>query len=314
MDTEFISKNCFKNYPLMQHSTLKVGGCAEFAYFPQSIEELVQITSFHKLRGDKIIVIGAGSNILISSKGISGAVILTKNLDNCELLSDDCIKAGAGLKSPMLSKFAHKNELSGVEFLIGIPGLVGGAVYMNSGAHGQQINDTIVFAEIFDLKNGNILNLSKDELRLEYRKSTIIDGEQIILSAIFDLQSKNSNEIQEFMTYQLDYRTKNHPPLTEPNAGSTFRNPEHGVAVGKLLEDLGVKDWVEGGVAVSKKHANFLHNFDNATSLDISKLMFKMYSEVKKRYGYDLLAEIRYLGDMSEEEEEIWAQFQKLKH
>ncbi|MFA6989380.1 MAG: UDP-N-acetylmuramate dehydrogenase [Candidatus Gastranaerophilaceae bacterium] len=314
MDIKLISKNCFKDYPLAKHSTLKVGGNAEFAYFPQSVEELIQITSFHRQREDKITVIGAGSNVLISSKGITGAVILTKNLDSCELTGHNCIKAGSGLKSTMLSKFAHKNGLSGVEFLIGIPGLVGGAVYMNSGAHGQQIKDTIVSAEVFDLKSDGILNFSKENLGLEYRHSRLIDGEHIVLNAVFRLQEENPEKIQEFMTYQLDYRTKNHPPLSEPNAGSTFRNPENGIYIGKLLEDLNAKDWSEGGAAISKKHANFLHNFDNATSLDISKLMFKMYSEVKKQYGYELLAEIRYLGDMEEEEEEIWAQFQKLKH
>jgi UDP-N-acetylmuramate dehydrogenase len=314
MNTELISKNCHKDYPLAKHSTLKIGGNAEFAYFPQTVEELAEITEFHRQNGDKITVIGAGSNILISSKGISGAVILTKNLNTCDLVEKFVIKAGSGLKSTILAKFALQHGLSGVEFLIGIPGLVGGALYMNSGAHGQQINDTVVSSEILDLKSGTVVNFSKEKLSLGYRHSNIIDGEHIVVSSTFQLKEDDPEKIQDFMTYQLDYRTNNHPPVSQPNAGSTFRNPEKGVYAGKLFADMGAQSWTEGGAALSQKHANFLHNFDNATSLDISRLMYKMYNEVKKQHGYELLAEIRYLGDMTGEEEEIWAQFQKSKH
>ncbi len=180
---------------------------------------------------------------------------------------------------------------------------------MNSSAHGQSIEDVIESADVIDLKTCEIKTLYKEDLKLSYRNSFVEKNRHLILNAVFKLKKAEQNEISERMEFHINYRKQNHPPLTEPNAGSTFRNPEPNVFVGMLFEELGAKSWKEGGVKVSEKHANFVINTGNATSLDVSRLMHRMHSGVKERYGYDLIAEIRYIGIPTKEEEEIWKNF-----
>lgn len=303
--------NCKKEYNLAEHTTLKIGGNAEVAYFPKIQEELKEIISFHKSKNEDISIIGAGSNLLVSSIGVKGPVIFTGGIDSCELTGDGLIKVGSGIKSALFSKFAYKYSLTGAEFLIGVPGLIGGAIYMNSGAHGQCIKDIIECADVLDIETGEIKTYCNEDLELDYRHSVIAGRKKIILGATFKLEEGNSQEIKDSMDFHVNYRAQRHPSLSEPNAGSTFRNPAEGVYVAKLLEDIGAKNWIEGGVRISPKHANFLYNFDNATSVDVSRLMLKMYNQVKEKYGYELIAELCYLGEKSEEEKEIWNHIQK---
>lgn len=299
----------YKNHNLAKYTTLKIGGNAEIAYFPSTVEELILIRNFLAEHNIPITVIGAGSNLLISSKGISGGVIFTTELKNHEIKGTE-VKVDCGLKSWDLARLCCENSLSGLEFLIGIPGTVGGAVTMNSSAHGQAIEDVIKAVEILDIATGKVSNLSKSELKLSYRSSFVHKTENIILTATFRLKKDNPEEIAKRMEFHVNYRKQNHPSLSEPNSGSTFRNPARGIHVGKLLEELGAKNWREGGAKISDRHANFVINAENATSLDVSRLMYKMYNEIKTVYGHDLIAEIRYVGNMSEEEEEIWKSFQ----
>lgn len=296
-----------QNYPLKDHTTLKIGGNAKMAYFPSCVEEILEIKK--DSCEEKLVVLGEGSNLLVSSQGVKEKVIITKNLKNYEFIDETTVKAECGLKSSALAKVLLENNLTGLEFLIGIPGSVGGAVTMNSSAHGQAVEDVIESAEVLDLATCEVKTLYKEDLKLGYRNSFVEKNRHLILSAIFKLQKANPKDISDKMEFHLDYRRKNHPPLTEPNAGSTFRNPERGVHVGRLLEELGAKSWKEGGAKVSEKHANFLINTGNATSLDVSRLMERMHSEVKAKYGYDLIAEIRYVGTPTQEEEEIWKNF-----
>lgn len=298
------------DYPLAEHTTLKIGGNAEEAFFPETSSELLELVDNLKKENKKITLIGAGSNLLVSSQGISGAVIFTTSLKSIEMLSPSTIKVDCGVKSTKFAKFLLEQNLTGMEFMVGIPGTVGGAVVMNSSAHGQAIEDSIICAEVYDLQTNECIKLDKKGLQLSYRSSFVEKNRHIILNATFSLEKGNQSEIEDKMKFHVEYRQKNHPPLTEPNAGSTFRNPDHGVYVGKLLQELGAKDWIEGGIKVSNKHANFIFNFNNATSLDVSRLMHKMHSNVKEKYGYDLIAEIRYVGDPTPEEEAIWKQFQ----
>ncbi len=303
-------KNSIKkieNYSVKEHTTLKIGGNAEIAYFPASAEEIYEIKNITE--GEKIIVIGEGSNLLVSSQGVTEKIVFMKNLKNYEFLDETTIKIECGLKSANLAKILLEKGLSGMEFMIGIPGSVGGAVTMNSSAHGQAIEDVIESAEVIDLMTGEIKILNKSDLKLSYRNSFVEKNKHLILSTIFKLKKASINEISEKMEFHLNYRKQNHPSLTESNAGSTFRNPEKGVYVGKLFQELGAKNWTEGGAKVSEKHANFLINTGNATSLDISRLMKRMHSAVKDKFGYDLIAEIRYIGIPTKEEEEIWKNF-----
>ena len=296
-----------QNFPLKEHTTLKIGGVAKNAYLPNSIEEIYEIKN--NTCGERIAVIGEGSNLLVSSQGVEEKIIITKNLKKYEFLDEETIKVECGLKSASLAKILLENSLSGMEFMIGIPGSVGGAVTMNSSAHGQAIEDVIEAAEVIDLYTCELKTLNKDDLKLSYRHSFVEKNRHLILNTTFQLKKDSAENIAKKMEFHLNYRKEKHPPLTEPNAGSTFRNPEQGVYVGKLFEELGAKDWKEGGAKISEKHANFLINTGNATSLDVSRLMHRMHSGVKEKFGYDLIAEIRYIGTPTQEEEEIWKNF-----
>ena len=296
-----------QNYSLKEHTTLKIGGNAKIAYLPHSVEEIFEIKN--NACGEKLTVIGEGSNLLVSSQGTEEKVIITKNIKNYEFLDEVTIKTECGLKSSSLAKILLEKNLSGLEFMIGIPGSVGGAVTMNSSAHGQAVEDVIESAEIIDLMTCEVKTLSKEDLKLSYRHSFVEKNRHLILNATFKLKKDTAENISEKMDFHINYRKKNHPSLTEPNAGSTFRNPESGVYVGKLFQELGAKTWAEGGVRISDKHANFLWNTGNATSLDVSRLMHRMHSGVKEKFGYDLIAEIRYIGIPTKEEEEIWKNF-----
>lgn len=299
-----------KNLSLAGYTTLKIGGEAEIAYFPANIDEISCIRDHLELNHKKITVIGAGSNLLVSSQGISGGVILTNHFKNYEIFKNGKIKVDCGVKSAKLAHILLENNLSGLEFLIGIPGSIGGAITMNSSAHGQGIEDVIESAEVLDLETGEIINLEKSDLNLGYRYSFVESNRHLILNATFQLKKDDFKNISDKMEFHVNYRKEKHPPLTQPSAGSTFRNPERGVYVGKLFEELGAKSWIEGGAKVSDIHANFVINAKNATSLDISRLMHKMYTSVKDKFGYDLIAEIRFVGDPTKEEELIWKNFQ----
>lgn len=296
-----------QNHSLKEHTTLKTGGNAKAVYFPTSAEEIIALKN--KLHDEKIVIIGEGSNLLVSSLGTEENVIFTKNLKNYKFLDEQTIKVECGLKSSALAKLMQENNLTGLEFLIGIPGSVGGAVTMNSSAHGQAIENTIVSADVIDLFAEEIKTLDKEALKLGYRNSFAVKNRHLILGAVFKLKKADVKDISDKMEFHLNYRKENHPPLTEPNAGSTFRNPESGAAIGKLLEEAGAKNWSEGGAKISEKHANFIVNTGNATSLDISRLMHRMYSAVKEKYGCNPIAEIRYIGTPTPEEEEIWKNF-----
>ena len=272
--------------------------------------EILQIIDYLKSQDKKITVIGAGSNLLVSSKGVSGGIILTGNLKNYEIYEDNRVKVDCGIKSARLAQILLEHNLSGLEFLVGIPGSLGGAVTMNSSAHGQGIEHTIESAEVLDIQTGKINIMHKSELDLGYRYSFVESNRHLILNATFQLQREDHKNIAEKMDFHVTYRKQNHPPLTDPSAGSTFRNPAANVFVGQLFEQLGAKSWSEGGAKVSHIHANFVINAGNATSTDVSRLMYRMYNAVKDNFGHDLMAEIRFVGDATEEEENIWKSFQ----
>lgn len=297
-----------ENYSLKEHTTLKIGGAACEVYIPNRVEDIYEIKE-SVINNEEIYVIGKGSNLLISSKGIREKIILTENLKNHVFLNETTLKVESGLKSSTIAKILLEKNLSGLEFLIGIPGSIGGAITMNSSAHGQAIEDVIESAEVIDLYTNEIRTMSKADLQLSYRNSFIEKNRHFILSAVFNLKKDEHKNIEDRMNFHLEYRQRCHPPYNQPNAGSTFRNPEQGIYVGKLLEDLGAKSWSEGGAVISNMHCNFIVNTGDATSVDVSRLMHRMHSSVKQEYGYDLVAEIRFVGEYTQEEKEIWSQF-----
>lgn len=289
-----------ENYELKKHTSFKIGGCAKRAFFPQSVEEFVQLLDTLK----NPIVLGSCSNVLISSQGINEDVIITSKMNVFEVVNNT-ITAQCGVKVPMLAREAENKSLSGFEFMIGFPGSVGGAVYMNASAHSQAISDTFKVGRVFDTESKKVVELNKDEMKFGYRSSILQEGRYILLDAKFELLPVNKEEISSIMNRNLEFRKGKQPSLAMPNAGSIFRNPPNDSA-GRLLEKAGVKGLKEGGAQVWLGHANFIVNIENATSKDVSKLMNKMYNEVKDKYTIKLVPEVKYIGIKSKEEEELW--------
>lgn len=283
------------NFDIKNLTSFKIGGLIARMYFPTSIDEFVEIKS----KEPDAFVAGNLSNILVSSEGYNGAVICTKKIDNISFNGSSVI-AGAGVRGTKLSKLALENNLSGLEFMIAFPGSVGGEVFMNAGAHGQMIADVLKSAKVFCPEKGIIL-LSNEELEFSYRTSICQRKPYSVLEAEFELTPSNKEAIQEKMNENLSFRQNKQPALTLPNCGSTFRNPQ-GDSAGRLLDEAGVKGMVSGGVRVWENHANFIINDGNGTSLDVLRLMDKMYSKVKEKFNIELKPEVRFLGGNNEEE------------
>ena len=295
-----------KNYDLKQCTTLRVGGYARNAVLPVSVGDMVQILKEVIRNNEEYSIIGAGSNLLVSSQGISGVAILTKTLKDIIQIEDDKIYALCGAKSSAFAKAAYDAGLKDAEFLIGIPGSIGGAIYMNAGAHGQNIKDIIDSVKVFDLKSQEILEIPAQKLNFSYRTSSFMKKHYIILSAIFKMEKGDKEKIKEKMDFHVNYRAEHHPPLNEYSAGSTFRNPE-GEYAANLLEKVGAQEYIENGkVRFSQKHANFLYNFNEASSTDVVRLMHTMWDRVYNEFNIKLHPEIRFVGNMTKEEEKLW--------
>jgi len=304
METEQL--HSITDLELKQYTTLKIGGNAKSAYAPATIEEFTEILKFHIENNKSYNIIGAGSNLLISSEGVDGSCILTKNLKEILPLENNQIYSQCGVKSSNFSKTAYDESLEGAEFLIGIPGSIGGAIYMNAGAHGQNIKDIIHSVKIFDTYTCKTYELQARDINFSYRNSTFMDKKYIILSGIFKMNTGNQEAIKEKMDFHVNYRLEHHPPLTEYSAGSTFRNPTNDYAA-NLLEKVGAKEYIEKGkIRFSTKHANFLYNFNNASSTDAIHLIHNMWTRVYEQFGIKLHPEIRFIGKMSDKEKILW--------
>lgn len=296
-----------ENYELKKHTTFKIGGCAKRAFFPTTTQEFTELLDTL----ENPIILGNCSNVLISSDGIEEDVILTTEMNSYEF-SNNSLTALCGVKVPFLSKEAENKSLSGFEFMIGFPGTVGGAVYMNASAHSQAISDTFKSCKVYDINFKKVIELNKDEMKFGYRSSVLQEDNYILLEAKFELIPVKQEEITAIMQRNLEFRKGRQPGLSQPNAGSIFRNPPNDSA-GRLLEKAGVKGLKLGGAQVWLGHANFIVNAENATSKDVSLLMNKMYNEVKEKYTIELVPEVKFIGVKSKEEEEIWNTLLKTK-
>lgn len=290
----------FQNFELKNYTTFKIGGQAKNLYFPENIDEFAQLL----VDKENAIVLGGMSNVLVSSLGVEQDIISTKKLINYEI-NNTKIYAQAGVMGPILSRQATENNLSGMEFMCGFPGSIGGIVSMNGGAHNQCISDIFEQATVFDKKSKEIKVLFKNDMLFDYRKSIILNGDFVILDSTFNLEEKDKSEILEKVNANQEFRKNKQPNLSKPNCGSVFKNPENDSA-GRLLELVGAKSFVVGGAKVYENHANFIINYDNATSCDVSKLMKKMYNEVNNKFSIKLRPEVRFIGEMNKDEKDIW--------
>lgn len=282
------------NEPMSLHTSFRTGGPAEVFIKAESTENIISAIDIAKKYNKQYIITGNGSNILVKDGGIDGIVI---NIGN-EMSKIKCdgtkIYAQAGAMLSALATAAADEELTGLEFASGIPGTVGGAVFMNAGAYDGEIKDVIEYADVID-SEGNTHRLIKDELELSYRNSVIAEKNMIVVGAMFNLNKGIKKNITDKMA-DFAKRRRDKQPLNYPSAGSTFKRPE-GYFAGKLIEDSGLKGKTVGGAQVSEKHAGFVVNIGNATSSDIIALMDGCIETVYNKFGVKLEPEVRILGN-----------------
>ena len=271
----------------------RVGGPADILLIPESKEQVIKTIEICRENNIPFYVIGNGSNLLVKDGGIKGVVIKLKELKNIEV-KDNIIEAECGAMLKDVSNAALKNSLTGLEFACGIPGTIGGAVFMNAGAYNGEISNVIESADIINEKS-EVITLSKEELELGYRSSIVMKKNYIVLSAKFKLENGDKKDIKEVVD-DLTNKRESKQPLEYPSAGSTFKRPE-GYFAGKLIQDAGLKGYSIGGAAVSEKHSGFVINKNNATATDILNLIHHIQEEVKKQFNVELHPEVRIIGE-----------------
>ena len=271
----------------------RVGGPADILLIPESKEQVIKTIEICRENNIPFYVIGNGSNLLVKDGGIKGVVIKLKELKNIEV-KDNIIEAECGAMLKDVSNAALKNSLTGLEFACGIPGTIGGAVFMNAGAYNGEISNVIESADIINEKS-EVVTLCKEELELKYRSSIVMKKNYIVLSAKFKLENGDKKDIKEVVD-DLTNKRESKQPLEYPSAGSTFKRPE-GYFAGKLIQDAGLKGYSIGGAAVSEKHSGFVINKNNATATDILNLIHHIQEEVKKQFNVELHPEVRIIGE-----------------
>ena len=282
---------------LSKHTTFRIGGPADYFVEPQ-IHQVKDVVSLCKEASIPFYVIGNGSNILARDNGFRGVIIhIGKQLEKmeCKEQSEGCfVTVEAGILLSKFSKTVAEKGLCGMEFAAGIPGTLGGAVAMNAGAYGGEIKDHIVSATVL-MPDGEIKELSKEELQLGYRTSIIQKEAYIVLKADFELSYGDKEEINAMMA-DFQFRRKDKQPLEYPSAGSTFKRPE-GYFAGKLIEDSGLKGYRVGDMMVSEKHCGFVVNVGKGTAKDAHQLMEDVERIVYEKFQVKLEPEVRFLGE-----------------
>lgn len=277
--------------PLEKHTSFRIGGPAEVMAFPKNREELAELLKKSCLWDRKPVILGAGTNVLAPDEGVRGLVICLKDcLDGMELLQEHRLLVFAGVTMARAAVFAAKNGLSGLEFAHGIPGTVGGGVYMNAGAYGSDISRVCVSAEIMD-REGNMRTVSAQELDFSYRHSALEDTGEIVVSATFRLTPAEPEKIREKMK-ELQAKRLASQPLNYPSAGSAFKRPQGGYAAA-LIDQAGLKGFRVGDAAISEKHGGFAVNLGKATAEDMKTLLKEVSEKVEAQSGIHLEPEIR---------------------
>jgi UDP-N-acetylmuramate dehydrogenase len=276
---------------LAKHTSFRIGGPAEVMAFPKTGAELSEILKMSALLDCKSVILGAGTNILAPDTGVRGLVVCLRNLqETLERIDDSHIRVSAGVSMARCATFAANLGLSGLEFAHGIPGSVGGGVYMNAGAYGGEICQVCAEVEVMD-SCGNIRVLKGEEMDFSYRHSRLEGTGDIVLSVTFALTKKAAEEIRNAMQDLMTHR-RNSQPLDLPSAGSAFKRPVGGYAAA-LIDQTGLKGYRVGGAAVSEKHAGFVVNLGGATAEDVKKLLQDVSDKVFASTGISLEPEIR---------------------
>lgn len=280
------------NVPLKDYTSFKVGGPADIFLAPETPVALQKSLKSLSSEEISVFILGKGSNIIVGDRGIRGIVIYTGKLNQVEI-SENKIIAEAGITLSSLANKALEAGLTGLEFASGIPGTLGGALYMNAGAYGGEMKDVVTEADLFDY-TGKEINLKKEELSLSYRHSIIQEKKLVITRVHLELKPGNRKKIKSRMQ-ELNEKRREKQPLEWPSAGSSFKRPR-GYYAGPLIEKAGMKGTRIGDAQVSEKHAGFIINLGNATASDILKLIKKVQQEVYKNSGVKLEPEPKFIG------------------
>ena len=276
---------------MAKHTSFRIGGDAEAMAFPKNSEELSDVLKKSALLDINPAILGAGTNVLAPDEGISGLVICLKDcLDGMEILTDNRIRVMAGVTMTRAAVFAANHGLGGMEFAHGIPGTVGGGVYMNAGAYGGEIVQICESVDVMDME-GNLKTYSREEMEFSYRHSILEDQGGIVVSAVFRLTPKPVEEIKSYMK-ELQGKRSASQPLDLPSAGSAFKRPVGGYAAA-LIDQAGLKGFQVGGAAISTKHAGFAVNVGGATANDVKELLRQVSDKVYENSGIRIEPEVR---------------------
>lgn len=285
--------NVVQNKPLKNHTYTKLGGNADYFVTPNSYKQVQAVIKLVNERQIPFTLLGNGSNLIIKDGGIRGVVMYLGELTKIDVVDTKLVAQGGALIADV-SRYALNYTLTGLEFACGIPGSVGGALFMNAGAYGGEIKDVLISTKVID-RNGNLLELKADELNLAYRTSNIDEKGYIVLEATFQLQHGIQEEIKAMMD-DLTEKRESKQPLEYPSCGSVFKRPP-GYYAGKLIQDSNLQGVQIGGAEVSRKHAGFIINKDNATAEEYISLIKHVQKIVKEKFGIQLEREVRIIGE-----------------
>ena len=285
-----------KNIRLLNYTTIKVGGLAEYFAAPNNIDEFINLVKWSHLNNQECRIIGAGSNLLINNICLEGLTICTKKLKAVKIEPlTGLIEADAGVMLPVISNLLAKNGLQGGEWTVGIPGTVGGAIYMNASSGGLSLENNLLSVQAIDTKTLEISEIQKKDINFNYRFSPFQQNDLIILSAKLQFKTKgNISKLLKTTKRNLKRKTETQP-YNLPSFGSVFKNPKNTYAA-KLIDELGLKGFTIGGAEISKTHANFIVNNSSASSKDILELITLIQQKVLQKKGIFLHPEVRMIG------------------
>ncbi len=282
-----------QNLLLKEYTTFRIGGVADYTVFPSDTQQMSDVIRFLHKNKIRYFVMGRGSDLLASDDGYRGVLVMTRQMNRLTR-SENRIFADAGCSMASVANLAQKEGLAGLEFLHGIPGSIGGGVFMNAGAYGSEMASFITSVEWVD-EEGTVHRFNREQMDFSYRHSYFSDHPGVICSVEFLCEPGDPAQIRE-ITAELDRRRREKQPLEYPSAGSAFKRPE-GYFAGKLIEDAGLKGYSVGGAQVSEKHAGFIINKGGATEHDVKELICHVVKTVQDQFGVLLEPEIRFLDE-----------------
>lgn len=283
-----------KNVSLSKYTTYRVGGVAKAFVYPKNVSSLITLLKILNMNNIKYKILGNGSNLLFSDDDFDGIIIKLDEFNDVSFLSNNRIRVGAGFSLMKLSLVAAKKGLAGLEFAAGIPGTIGGAIFMNAGAYKSDMGYIVQQVKVLT-PDFRVITLENREMDFHYRTSYLQKNPKYICLEVVLKLAKGEREVIEEVIKERRKRRMESQPLEYPSAGSVFRNPE-GYYAGQLIEELGYKGHRNGGAMVSSKHANFIINYDHATGREIRDLILEVHDKVLEKHGIDMKIEQEFVN------------------